>query len=126
MSLLAAQPDRRMTSTSIAASIRTNPVVVRRLLGLLRRSGLVDVSPGPHGGATLLHAPETMSLRQVYEAVEHAPVIALHPGTSDDCPVGRYIATVLAKVADSAEQALLAQLGTQSVADVVRSLSTAR
>ena len=122
LALLSLQPDRKLTSACIAASITTNPVVVRRLIGELRRSGLVDVTPGPHGGATLRREPSAITLRDVYEAVEHGHVIALHPGTNSGCPVGKRIEHVLAGIVNGAEQALLQQLSTQRISDVVAHL----
>ena len=125
LALLSLQPDRRMTSASIATSVTTNPVVVRRLLGALRRADLVEVSPGPHGGATLHRAPETITLGEVYAAVEHGHVITLHPSTNHECPVARRITTVLGAVAVDADTALREHLARMRVSDVVARLQAA-
>ena len=43
--------DAPATSESLAGSIGVHPVVIRRILGQLRRAGLITVARGREGGA---------------------------------------------------------------------------
>ncbi len=52
MTALACAPGL-MDSQTLAASVNTNPVVVRRLLLALRRAGLIETQAGKNGGARL-------------------------------------------------------------------------
>ena len=54
-----------VTSERIAASVNTNPVVVRRIVGALRNAGMVTVQPGVGGGATLAREPHDITLLDV-------------------------------------------------------------
>ena len=56
LTLLASSPGEAQTSEYIAGSVNTNPVVIRRLLGLLREAGIVE-SQGGHGGGWRLQRP---------------------------------------------------------------------
>ena len=47
----------KVTSDFLAASINTNPVIVRKILGQLSRSGLISVARGT-GGIELVRPPE--------------------------------------------------------------------
>ena len=53
LALLALEKNTLCTSEWIAKSVNTNPVVVRRIIGKLKKAGLVNVRPGT-GGAYLL------------------------------------------------------------------------
>ncbi|GHH75232.1 Rrf2 family transcriptional regulator [Streptomyces sulfonofaciens] len=109
------------TSEQIANSVNTNPVVIRRLLGELRGAGLVESRRGAGAGWRLLRPAESISLAEVYRAVEGDPQFALHPATPNQkCPVGQGIRSALTPVYDAAEQALSAELARTSVADVLR------
>jgi DNA-binding IscR family transcriptional regulator len=68
------------TSARLAANVGTNPVVVRRITGQLVRAGLILVHRGP-GGAELARPPETITLEQVWQAVNAGatrPLLPLH------------------------------------------------
>ena len=47
-------PERAVSSALLAASMPTNPVVVRRVTAQLARAGLIATRPGAGGGAWLL------------------------------------------------------------------------
>lgn len=112
---------QQLTSDQVAASVNTNPVIIRRSLGELRRAGLVSVRRGAGPGWTLARRPEDITLLDVYEAVEPRPLFALHHAEPNlDCPVGRGIRPALHGVYAGAEQALRAELGGTSIADVLR------
>ena len=116
------------TSEQMAQSINTNPVVVRRLLGDLRRAGLVETKRGAGGGVRLLRPPERITLRDVYEAVaEDEQLLALHPNPPDACCViGGHIDRYLRGVYDEAEEALKQRLASVSIRDVYEALVACR
>jgi Rrf2 family protein len=110
----------RLTSDEVAASINTNPVVVRRSLGDLRRAGLVQVAHGAGAGWRLARPAEDITLLDVYDAVSAEPVFALHAREpNQECPVGRGIRPVLDSVYGRAVDALRAELASTSIADVL-------
>ncbi|BCJ88419.1 hypothetical protein skT53_34040 [Effusibacillus dendaii] len=51
MSLIATSKDTPCTSEWIAESVNTNPVIIRKIIGKLKKAGLVNVRPG-YGGHT--------------------------------------------------------------------------
>ncbi|MFI1281166.1 MULTISPECIES: Rrf2 family transcriptional regulator [unclassified Streptomyces] len=115
------RPDHIVTSDQIASSVNTNPVVIRRVLGSLRDAGLVVSQRGQGAGWRLARAPETITLRDVYLAVEPDPLIALHAATpNQECPVARGIPPVLREAYGRAEESMKAELAAVTVADVLR------
>lgn len=110
-----------LTSDQVAASVNTNPVIIRRSLGDLRRAGLVESRRGAGAGWTLSRPPEEITLLDVYRAVEPEPLFAMHHSEPNlECPVGKGIQPALGLVYDGAEQALRRELGLTSIADVLR------
>lgn len=96
------------TSDLIAGSVNTNPVIVRRILGMLKKAGLVAIRPGV-GGATLRKGPEEISLLDIYravEATEEVGLFRLHEEPNPQCPVGRGIESVLRTELTEAQRAL--------------------
>src|SRR5437667_14393 len=87
---LLASRDGPLTSEYIAGSVNTNAVVIRRLMKALRGAKLVVSQGGPGGGWRLARAPEAMSLRDVYRAVEDPPLFRQHDPSSL-CPIGSTI-----------------------------------
>jgi Rrf2 family protein len=118
---LARQRGRELlTSEQVAASINTNPVVVRRSLGELRRAGLVEVRHGAGAGWRLARPPEQITLLSVYEAVEPAPLFGLHRTEPNlACPVGRGIRPALRRVYEGVEHAVRRELGATTIAEVL-------
>jgi Rrf2 family protein len=117
--------EEAVSSQQIARSVNTNPVVVRRIVGALRRAGLVEVQPGAAGGARLARAPEEITLLEVYRTVEDgAPLFALHTQPPcRDCGVGANIQATLVEVFGEAQSAMEAVLAGVTVADVWRSVA---
>lgn len=112
-------------SDYIAASVKTNPVVIRRILGDLREAKLVVSQTGANGGTRLAKCPNLINLADVHRAVSCGKTFALRRETNDDCSIGKNIQCVLeklqAEISDVVE-AKLAQFTLKSVLDAVESV----
>ena len=121
MALARRQGREVLTSDQVAASVNTNPVIIRRCLGDLRRASLVCVRHGAGAGWTLARAPEEITLLEVYDAVGPEPPFGLHHTEPNlECPVGKGIRPALSQVYGQVEKALRRELAVVSVADVLR------
>jgi len=115
------------TSALMASSVNTNPVVIRRITGMLKKAGLLTVRAGT-GGAFPARDLATVTLLDVYRAVgavEDMGLFNTHENPNPDCPVGAHIQAVLNDRLQQAQQALEAQLGRSTVTDVVRDITRA-
>lgn len=119
--IVASDPPGGATSLRLAASIGTNPVVVRRVAGQLSRAGLITVQRGP-GGATLTRPAEAISLKDVWRAIHPASeaMLRVHRRSPQACPLGQRIPPLLRRRFDEAEGTMLADFGQTSLADLVR------
>jgi DNA-binding IscR family transcriptional regulator len=122
LTLVARGPTEQSTSARLAWSIGTNPVVVRRLSGLLARAGLITVQRGP-GGASLARPASGISLRDVWRAIhpERETVLRVHGRTNQACPVGQRLPALLRARFEAAEAALLGNLASTTLADLMES-----
>lgn len=68
--VLVAAPRGIATSAEVAEAIGSHPVVVRRLLGGMRWSGIVESRSGPHGGWAIAKDPATIRVGDVYRALD--------------------------------------------------------
>jgi DNA-binding IscR family transcriptional regulator len=107
LSLIAVNSNE-LTGDFIAGSVNTNPVVIRRIMGMLKKAGLVEVRPGV-GGAFLLKAPEEITLLDVYRAVnviEDNLLFRVHEESNEHCLVGRNIELVLQSELNQVQSAM--------------------
>ncbi|MGZ5002971.1 MAG: RrF2 family transcriptional regulator [Chthoniobacterales bacterium] len=110
-----------MDSRSLARSVNTNPVVVRRILLALRNAGLIETIAGKHGGARLRKSADKISLREIYDAIESRPVIAVSRRKAwRYCPVSCRMQHIMGTVADDAEKAMRAHLRAITLRQLVR------
>jgi Rrf2 family protein len=120
LAVLAYKEGDRVTSTSLAGSVNTNPVIVRRLLLALQKAKLIDTCKGAGSGSRLSRSPRRINLAEVYRAVEDAESFAIpsrKPNT--DCPVGHIILDTLEKVFTSAQSAMEHDLKKTTLADII-------
>ena len=112
------------TSEIVARSLRTNPVVVRRLLKCMEQRGLVQVRPGKDGGVQLGRAPGEITLDEIYRAVEtETAVFALRPGSNPNCPVDRRMKDLLCPIFGAADQAVTGTLGRVTLGSLVQDIA---
>src|SRR4051794_31421105 len=70
LTLLAKESGEPVKSESLAESLNTNPVVIRRILCELSRVEIVVSQKGSAGGSRLARKPDEITLWHVYKAVE--------------------------------------------------------
>jgi Rrf2 family protein len=119
LGLLASIPGDPLSSEQMAFSTGASPVYLRRVLGMLRRAGLVDSRPGAQGGWQLLRTPEQIRLGDVWRAVQaDEPVLGIH-GPPPGCPVGDSVRARLAVVEERVARSIEDALDAQTIADTL-------
>jgi Rrf2 family protein len=120
LGLLALDGGGPVSSERIAQSVRTNAVTIRRLFQALGRAGLVVGQMGPNGGARLARPAESISLADVWRAVEDGDLFAFAAsGGNPGCAVSCGVQPVLGEIFDRAEAALERGLADVTLATVV-------
>ncbi|WP_405082710.1 Rrf2 family transcriptional regulator [Paenibacillus chitinolyticus] len=125
LSLLELNKEGRNTSEYIAGSVNTNPVVIRRITGMLNKAGLTRTSPGV-AGAALGRTPAEITLLDIYRAVQadmQDELFAMHENTNPDCPVGKNIQSTLETRFNRAQLAMEQELAGVTLADIVADLA---
>jgi DNA-binding IscR family transcriptional regulator len=115
----------RVTSGFIASSVNTNPVVIRRIMGLLRDAGLIEIAAGT-GGVRLTRKPHEISLLDVYRAagpVKHGALFRIHGDAAPGCPVGGHIADLLGNLFQDAQRAMEDDLAKHGLDEALARLS---
>jgi DNA-binding IscR family transcriptional regulator len=108
LSLISIDKNNLCTSEWIASSVNTNPVVIRRIIGMLKKSGLVTVTSGT-GGASLNKSLEEITLLDVYQAVDvvdKGELFQFQESPNPDCPIGANIQGVLELILLRAQDAM--------------------
>ncbi len=112
-----------VTSAEIAASVDTNPVVIRRLLSALVKARLVTGHKGVGGGFGMASAPANITLLDIYRAVEPQPDHGLERfSPNHKCPVGARIEIILRTAFFKAQTSMEAELARISLEDVHRQI----
>ena len=120
LTLLAYQHPDLLTSEFIACSVTTNPVVIRRVLGELRRAGLVASQAGSGGGWRLVRLPRAITLLDAYEAVREGALFALPPQRPNPfCAIGKTMQQIVSGFFAESEAALEQSLAQTTIADVL-------
>ena len=117
--------DQKMTSDFMAASIGTNPVIVRKLLQQLKAAGLIEVSRGT-GGVTVTKPLNEITFLDIYKAVECTPdeeMFHFHENPNQACPVGKNIHHVLDDKLAKVQEAMERELAAITLADVKRDIA---
>lgn len=100
------------TSEVLARAMRTNPVVIRRIMAGLREQGYVRSVKGHGGGWSLNSDLSEITLRDVYEALGSPSLLAIgNRHEAPDCLVEQAVNAALDSAFRDAEAVLLARLG---------------
>lgn len=123
LALMANYEDQALKSEFIACFVKTNPVVIRRILSELSKAQLVESQSGAHGGSRLKRKPEEVSLWEIYQAVEMSAAFAVHqPLAGGECKVSRNIESVLINIQNRVDKAVWQTLRDVTLAEVLRML----
>lgn len=123
LTLMAQVGDEPVKSDFVAASVNTNPVVIRRILCSLQRARIVTSQTGAAGGSRLARPASEITLLEVYRAVEGGRLLSLHRQRPNPrCPVGMNIESVLGLVTKEAESAFEQALAAITVDKVLRAV----
>lgn len=111
----------KVTSDLLASSTNVNPVIVRKILGQLKASGLVEIARGS-GGASIPKNLSDITFLDVYKAVEciDGELFHFHENPNIECPVGRNIHHVLDDKLNQVQNAMEKELASITIADVKR------
>ncbi|WP_136608585.1 Rrf2 family transcriptional regulator [Paenibacillus dokdonensis] len=123
--LLAINKDK-VTNTSeyLAGSVNTNPVVIRKVMSMLKGAGLVHVRAGV-AGAKLAKKLSEITLLDVYKAVNvvaENDLFSTHEHPNPECMVGRNIQQSLTKQFSAAQKAMERSLEIVTLEDVVQDI----
>jgi DNA-binding IscR family transcriptional regulator len=111
MSYVAARAPLQLTTDTIAEAVRDHPARVRQLVAALVKADLLRSLRGAGGGIVLARPPESITLKDVYSAVDDQPLLSLglrasFSGWDGICSVS----PVLAGLYEEMEQNLVGRL----------------
>jgi Rrf2 family protein len=110
----------RLSSSYIATSVNTNPVVIRGLLLSLKRAGLIESKEGRDGGVSLARSPAKITLDEIYAAVESESVLAPHKKPEKkECLVSCRMKQILPSLFDEVDQAVTRSLRGKTLKEVI-------
>lgn len=115
-----------VTSKTLAASIGSNPVIIRNLMADLRRAGLIVTKRGP-GRIKLAKPVNEITYYDVYVAVEKnkEELFNFHQEMNLNCPVGKNIHGALIDDLNEIQQHFEDDLKNYLVSDVVAKIAQA-
>jgi Rrf2 family protein len=124
--LLAHEGGRALTSDYIAGSVNTNPVVIRRVLRILAKAGLVHSVEGAGGGTMLARRAGEITLTDIWRAVEHGALFGIpRKDPNPLCPVGRCVQTILGGHLGRFQKVIEQEMKEITVADILADVRSA-
>jgi len=115
-----ADSDTPMTSETLAKAMRTNPVVVRRVMAGLREQGFVQSEKGHGGGWSLSCDLKKVTLLDVYKAVESPTLLAITNRNQDSvCQIEKAVNSATGKAFEEAEALLIKRFQSVTLAKLL-------
>lgn len=111
---------KAISSEGLADNICTNPARIRKVLGILGRSGLVETRKGYGGGYHAANGSESLTLKDVAQALDtHFVRSKWKSGDKDkDCLVASGMADVMADIYEDLNNTCMARLATITIGDI--------
>ena len=119
MTLLALYPEDWHTSTNIANSLNTNPVLVRKEIAILKSGQLIESKEGKNGGVRLLKRAKEIYLSDIFKLVKgEGHVLSFSSNIPDPtCKVGKQINRNLTTIMKSIDNSIIKELNKQTLED---------
>lgn len=115
------EKDYKITSDFLSTSINVNPVIIRKILSSLKKSGLLHVQRGT-GGTTIAKPLDQITLFDIYqsvECVENGELFHFHENPNQDCLVGKNIHNILDDKLIRVQKAMENELSSITLKDVI-------
>jgi DNA-binding IscR family transcriptional regulator len=123
LSLLDIEADNHLTSTQIAGSVNTNPVVIRRIMGQLKKANLIESYVGKKSNK-LSKLPSEITLLDIYLAVHEDELpFGIHQNTEINCVVGSQIQDVLETTYQKIQSEMMDSLKKVTLADITSNMT---
>lgn len=120
---LAYNSDRKLSSREMALGLKTNPVVVRRLMSQLAEAGLIESRKGRDGGVWLAVEPNKVTLADIYRAVEIPEMIAdFDRPKLKACPVSCSMKKIVGQVSIRLEKDIQKSLAQTKLSDLLQKI----
>lgn len=115
--LLSQETGEWLSSDYLAGSMNINPVLVRKELSNLKKSGFIISKEGKNGGCMLAKSAEDIYISDVFKVVNSGSVLGNDfANPNPKCPVGRQINEHLSDLSDKAEEAMIKLLAGETLA----------
>ena len=125
LSLIEMNKDGVSSSEFLAESVNTNPVLIRKIIGMLKKAELVEVHPGI-AGTKLAKKLSDITLLDVYKAVnvvQDNELFSVHENPNLKCVVGRNIQDTIIPILSTAQSALEKVLENITIENVVKDIA---
>lgn len=114
--------NHKVTSDFLSTSVNVNPVIIRKILSSLKKSGLLDVQRGT-GGTTIAKPLDQITLYDIYqsvECIENGELFHFHEKPNMDCPVGKNIHNILDDKLLRVQKAMENELSAITLNDIIK------
>lgn len=112
--------EKKMSSRQIAEGLKTNPVVIRRLMLQLSESGLIASRKGRDGGIWLTLDPKKISLADIYRAIDTPDMISNYDRPQKkSCPISCSMKKIIQKVSEHVETDIHKSLSKIKLSDLI-------
>ncbi len=116
--ILIAESKVPLSSEEIAQSVGTNSSYIRKVLGPLKKEGIISSRQGVSGFSLEVN-PQDLTLLQIYRALNQNPFFDIHQNPSNKCIVGRHIKSTLTNLLEDMESAINNELIKKTLNDCI-------
>lgn len=113
-----------VASETLAENVCTNPVCVRRVMGKLKRAGIVSTKEGINGGYHITGKDDELNLEKISEALKVEMVKSgWHSGSSDkECMIACGMAGILDELVAGMNETCREYLRNITIADIEKKI----